>query len=298
MSSARWLEAVLLLAAFACSARVGAVEIEGTVRSVTGEKATIAMKSDLLPNVGDAVEVFFKLPGAEEEISVGSGKVSAVNADSVEAKIDKATGTVAKDQLAKITSTNPQKRNAAAAESPQLQTAPTETATPATEIESPFVKQIASEVINFDQLMPGPLSDEAFADRSIHFSKGKGAPGIYEAEPNMILPPPRKRVLLLANEHVTSFAITFDTPVQRFAVSRIGTSGGASIPTWKMTGYDRTGRVVGATGEEHGLPARPESFAVEGDGIMRVELTTDNRHGQGTWATWSSLPVAAFAVDR
>jgi Tetratricopeptide repeat len=94
-----------------------AVEIRGTVRSATAESATIAIEGQLVPTVGDPVEIFFKMPGVDEEISVGNGKVTAVNADAVEVKIDKATGTVSKDQLAKITSEKPQKRNATASPS-------------------------------------------------------------------------------------------------------------------------------------------------------------------------------------
>lgn len=95
---------------FACGAR--AVEIEGTVRSVAQETATIAIKSELFPNVGDLVEIYFKMAGADEEISVGSGKVTAVRPDSVEAKIEKATGAVARDQLVRISSANPQSKPA------------------------------------------------------------------------------------------------------------------------------------------------------------------------------------------
>ena len=100
-------------AALFCScANVGAVEIKGTVRSATAENASIATEGEFLPSVGDPVEVYFKLPGADTEISVGSGKVTAVRGDSIEAKIDKATGTVSKNQLARITSEKPQKRSA------------------------------------------------------------------------------------------------------------------------------------------------------------------------------------------
>jgi len=83
---------------------VQAAEIKGTVREVNGDK-------DALPSVGDKVEIFFKFAGAEDEISVGSGNVTAVNADSVEAKIGDTTGNVEKDQLARITLSNPQTRS-------------------------------------------------------------------------------------------------------------------------------------------------------------------------------------------
>jgi hypothetical protein len=29
-----------------------------------------------------------------------------------------------------------------------------------------------------------------------------------------------------------------------------------------------------------------------------VQLRTDNRFGDGTWATWNSLPVAEFKITR
>jgi Skp family chaperone for outer membrane proteins len=97
--------------ALCCSSMtVDAIEIKGNVRSATAENATIATEGELVPNIGDPVEVYFKLPGSDAEISVGSGKVTAVRGDSIEAKIDKATGTVSKDQLARITSGKPQKR--------------------------------------------------------------------------------------------------------------------------------------------------------------------------------------------
>ena len=107
----------VVLAIFFATPRFSAqaVEIKGTVRSATADAATIAIEGESAPNAGDPVEIYFKLPGADTEISVGRGKVTAVRGDSVEAKIDKATGTVAKDQLARITSQKPQKRTAIAA---------------------------------------------------------------------------------------------------------------------------------------------------------------------------------------
>ncbi len=65
-----------------------------------------------------------------------------------------------------------------------------------------------------------------------------------------------------------------------------------------MTAFDGGGKKIDNTGEKHGLPAAAKQFAVEGAGIARVEIVTDNRNGAGTWATWSSLPIAAFDFDR
>ena len=108
------LSAAILMSLLCWCARVDAVEIKGTVRSATATTATIATEGEFAPNIGDPVEVFFKLSGTDTEISVASGKVSTVKADVIEARIDKATGTLSKDQLARITSAKPQKRSAAA----------------------------------------------------------------------------------------------------------------------------------------------------------------------------------------
>jgi outer membrane protein len=99
--------AAVVLTLFSFSVMRATIEIKGTVRSAAAGSATIAIEGEFAPNIGDPMEVFFKLPGADTEISVGSGNVSAVKADVIEAKIDKATGTVSKDQLARMTSAKP-----------------------------------------------------------------------------------------------------------------------------------------------------------------------------------------------
>ena len=102
------------IALFCWCTRVDAIEIKGTVRSATAENAIIVTEGEFLPSVGDTFEVFFKLAGADDEISVATGSVVKVEADSVELKIENATGDVAKDQLVRITSDKPQKRTSAA----------------------------------------------------------------------------------------------------------------------------------------------------------------------------------------
>jgi hypothetical protein len=290
---------VAIAALLGCSAIAVGAEIRGTVQTASGETATIAIEGESAPNVGDPVEIFFKLPGADEEISVGSGKVTAVNADIVEAKIEKATGTVSKDQLVRINSQNRQKRTAALSTPAQTQSTatPTRQGPPAVEPSASSFEGIPPTQIVFDDLSPGPLPADAFAAQGIHFIKGRGTPAIYEVQPNMVLLRTRKHVLLVSDERVTSVSITLDRPVRRFALVRVGTTGGASIPTWKMVGYDKTGKIIGRAGEEHGLPPGAKEFSVQGDAIARVELITDNRWGEGTWATWNSLPVSQFVLE-
>ncbi len=157
---------------------------------------------------------------------------------------------------------------------------------------------MASTVVTFGELAPGPLASDAFAKQGLRFVPAKGAPGIYKAEPNMILPSPCTQVMLVGGERVTSFAIVLDPPVKRLALYRIGAAKGASVPTWKMTAYNAKGRVVGSAGEQHNLSGRAGYFSVDAENITRAEIRTDNRYGTGTWATWNSLPIAAFGFDR
>ena len=91
-------------------AQIYAAEIPGTVRAVSSETITVAVTGDSVPNVGDKAEIFFKLAGVEGDISVATGSVIKVEGDSIQVKIEKATGEVAKDQLVRITSEKPQKR--------------------------------------------------------------------------------------------------------------------------------------------------------------------------------------------
>lgn len=235
MKNGIYIAAIASIALFCCRTDVDAVEIKGTVRSATAADATIAAEGEFIPNVGDPVQVFFKLSGTDSEISVGTGKVSAVKADFIEAKIDKATGSVGKDQLVRITSQNPQNRSVVVS-----------------------FEYIPPTLLHFDGQTPGPLPADWFADEGIHFVKGTGTPGVYKMEPNMV--GSRKHVLLVAGDRVTSLSVVLDRPVRRFGFVRIGTVNGASIPTWSMVAYDQTGNVAGRAGEEHGLSALPKEF--------------------------------------
>ena len=277
-----------------------AIEINGTVRSASDKYATVVSESDLVPSPGDKVEIFFKLPGADDEISVANGHVYEITGANIMVEIEKATGTVAKDQLVRIKSAKALKKrgvNPSPRPPPPLQSTPA--VSPGDIAEEPIdVGQMASKTVTFENLQTGALPMDAFAKDGIRFKEGKGKPGVYTAEPNMFLPPPCKKVLLLAGERVTSLTIRLDPPVKRFALYRIGTAGGASTPTWTMMAYNRKGDPVGATGEGHSLPSRPMYYGIDAEGIVRVELSTDNRYGGGTWATWNSLPIAGFGFDR
>ncbi len=154
------------------------------------------------------------------------------------------------------------------------------------------------QLVTFDTFAPGLLPEDALASQGIPKLRGSHPTGVYKAEPNMVLPAGRSRVLLIAGGPETSLWITFTTPIKRFSLTRIGTAGGASVPTWTLRAFDAKGAVVASTGEEHGLPSEPRQFSTEGSAIAVVRLRTDNRFGTGTWATWNSLPVAEFRILR
>lgn len=153
------------------------------------------------------------------------------------------------------------------------------------------------QVVTFDHFKIGPLAPNAIASQRVELVPQQGVPSVYEVGPNMVLPAGHSQVLLIDGGPQTQLTITFSAPIKRFSLTRIGTSGGSSVPTWNLEAYDSEGKVVSSTGEEHGLPSEPGQFFVEGSGIIGVRLSTDNRFGAGTWATWNSLPVVEFRIQ-
>src|SRR6478672_3305474 len=67
-----------------------AAEIKGKVISVDGNVAQIATEGELVPNVGDPVQIYFQIPGLEDSVEVGTGKVAEVGAQSISATITSA----------------------------------------------------------------------------------------------------------------------------------------------------------------------------------------------------------------
>lgn len=92
----------LVLLALVAATTVRAAEITGTVRSVTGDVATVAMNGDVMPPNGARAEFFFKIPGSDEEISVASGSVLRIDRGDLLVKIENATGSVESGHLARF----------------------------------------------------------------------------------------------------------------------------------------------------------------------------------------------------
>ena len=92
------------------AASLSGAEIRGTVRDAADGTVSIITPSQLFPNVGDKAEIFFLIPGGEDEVPVGKGQVSAIDGDTIKVKIATATGRVTKNQLARIFSDKPVQR--------------------------------------------------------------------------------------------------------------------------------------------------------------------------------------------
>ena len=101
----RALGALVVAAALLFAGAAGAAEIKGTVTAVAGTTVTIALKSDLRPNVGDKVKISFKT--ADDEIPVGTWRVSKVEGATVTATVVEAEGEATIDMTAVIYSAAP-----------------------------------------------------------------------------------------------------------------------------------------------------------------------------------------------
>ena len=94
----------ILAASFLLCAIAAGADLSGIVTEGGDKKAKVSVNGELLPAAGDSVEIFFKLAGADDEISVATGKVIAVSGDVVDVAIQEATGTVEKGQSVRFSS--------------------------------------------------------------------------------------------------------------------------------------------------------------------------------------------------
>ena len=125
-----------------------------------------------------------------------------------------------------------------------------------------------------------------------------GPLSITNATPNMVVGHGRAAVMIMEGGPMTSIEFDLDRSARKIFLERIGTSQGASVPTWRLEALDKSGQVLDSFGEEHGLPADARTVELRGQGIVTVRLSTDNRFGTGTWATWSCLPISELGWEE
>lgn len=107
---------VLVVSSLARSSQ--AADATGTVREVSGSTITVETAGGSAPAAGDETEIFFKLAGVDEEISVAQGSVLSSEGALTKVKIENATGEVAKDQLVRFKAGKGPRASATAAPTP------------------------------------------------------------------------------------------------------------------------------------------------------------------------------------
>lgn len=96
-----WFRLALLLW-IARAVLLDAATYTGTVVSVQGDVAKVAMNGDVMPRIGAKAEIFFKMAGGDDEILVATGSALKIDFGDMLVKIDEATGTVGKGQLVRF----------------------------------------------------------------------------------------------------------------------------------------------------------------------------------------------------
>lgn len=91
-----------------------ALEIEGRVVALGPDRIEVSNDSEYLPDVGDKVHVFHRIPGVDAVATVASGWVTDAHDDIIVVKIDHADCPPKVGHLAKVTSESPRKKVAPA----------------------------------------------------------------------------------------------------------------------------------------------------------------------------------------
>lgn len=284
----------VLLATFVLAAQVAsAVEVRGTVSRVAAGTAEVATDSSWLPQVGDKAEVFFELKALKTTALISAAKVTALKGSTIVLGIDDPEAKVKAGHLVKINSPNPTKRS----EAPPASSAPP--VNPPASITA--VPPPPGTLIVFDTLRLGPkLAADAFAPQGVTLEMGQdGDARIESAGAEMVLPPGRRQLLMVVqNPRTSEFSLVFKQPMRRVTITRIGVTRGASLPKWQLSARNAAGNMQASTGEnDWSSDAKPRDFTVEADGIDRIDIFVDNRHGAGTFATYSCLPIAEIHLE-
>jgi hypothetical protein len=84
-----------------------AADVAGVVKSSTAKYATVTTNSKTVPKPGTKAEIYFKVPGTDIDVSVANGHVYEITGANIMVQIDKATATVAKNQLVRFSGQAP-----------------------------------------------------------------------------------------------------------------------------------------------------------------------------------------------
>jgi hypothetical protein len=158
--------------------------------------------------------------------------------------------------------------------------------------------------VNFSDIAPRFLTTDALVPKGIQLVRTKGGRlAVNDGEPGMVFLPGHNRILnVRGSDPQTELAFEFDPPIRKFGLSRIG-GNPASLPTWSLEARDAQNHLLDSAGDFRGAAneariRQPAYYSVKGRGIARVILFVDNREGNGTWATYNSLPLMEIDFER
>ena len=272
---------VVAVGAMAASSAWSAEVIEGQIAVIEEGTVTVQTDSDFVPSPGDKVEIGLELPGLDEFDLSALGKVAEVKGDLIVVKLIATLSKIERFHVAKITSDKPTKRT-----QPKLPGKATGQ---------------GAWVVTFDDLKAGDQTGDALAPYGItEVRTGVGQPLVYVPSKAPVLPQGRKSLLSAGSSSActSTLKLTFAAPLRRFELVRIGVIDGASLPKWRMEAQDGEGKIVAAAGEsDWGFDEKTKRFTVAGPGIMSVRIDVDNCWRDGTFATYSTLPIAELLLE-
>lgn len=294
----RWFVASFLGSLALGAGVAAAVEIKGEVSYAGGASVDVTTTSDLLPQVGDKGEIYIDLKKLNTTAVVSPAVVTAIRDTTIVLRVEDPKADVLPGHLARIFSEKPTKRGEIQPESPPAKPAPATPSQPTPPSTEPPLANFRK--VTFDALTPGgPIANDSLAAQGLSILPGPGgAARVERASDAMTLPEGRSQLLMVVQTPRTSqFSLAFKQPLRRVSVTRIGVIKGGSLPKWRLTALTANGNVLASTGEDDwGFDAQPRTFSVEGDGIDRIKIDVDNRWGNGTYATYSCLPIAEIEL--
>ena len=161
----------LITAIFSLAADCLGEIVRGIVIDTAGQEATIKLDGAVTPNVADTVTVYFKLPGTDDEVLVGTGKITSINASVVKATIDNLQGTLKKEQLARIEIQNPKSSSSTA---PAITAAPSPVRSPVYTPPPDTPKLGTAAAFNCDDGSGDTLRDTSNNGRAMKLKGGLG----------------------------------------------------------------------------------------------------------------------------
>ena len=285
---------VMAAALFATKGAPAAQVFEGKIVKIDGSEVIVEVISQFVPNRGDRVEIGMGVPELDYFDTKALGVVQQTIDNRIVVDVFTTLAKIEEFHVARITSEAPVARVNRQPNPRGVGTNTNQPNSPGLDI-TPRIR-----TVNFDKLKVDDLAVDALAKYGIAELRGEGQPLVYEAARSQVLPSGRRHLLSAGttSTRTSRLSFTFTHPLMRFEVVRIGVTGGGSLPKWELKALDADGKVIAATGEnEWGFDQQAKRFSVTASNIVAVQIDADNRFGDGTFATYSALPIAELLME-